>query len=378
MLIGIDTTRADYLGKMGVEWYAWHVIQALKKTAGQEDQSWLLYARQSLSAELGELPANWHERPLAWPPRYLWTQLRLSLELVRHTPDVLFVPAHGLPRIVPKKTVVTMHDVGFFRHPKLYSRTARMWHALVARDTARRASRIITVSEYSKQEIVHYCDVNPDRVSVVYPGADHLLQGEEVAPFEIQDVGNRYRLSSKYFVHVGRLEAKKNILTLIEAFRRYKEDRGLGDPVVLVLAGTPGEGYGDIQQAIRRTGLAESIIQTGYVAEEDKRALIAGAIALVHPAWYEGFGFTPLEAMSLHCPVICSRAGSLPEVVGLENALWFEPGDPEALAQLLSRVTQDEVLRQSLLVQAKTWTTRYTWEQTAAQTLDLLTNWNGC
>ncbi len=375
MLIGLEASRADHAEKTGVEWYAWHLIQALKTTPSQEAHSWILYSPHSLSGELGEMPENWHERPLAWPLKRLWTQIRLSFEITRHAPDVLFVPASALPRAIPRRTVVTIHDVGFFRYPELYSGSERTWQRLGTQDAVRRATRILTVSEYSKQEIIQYCNVNPDRITVVYPGVDHL-SNEEVTEFEKQDVVERYRIPGQYFLYIGRIESKKNILTLIEAFRRYKEDRGLGDPIALVLAGVPGEGYGAIKTAIRHTGLDASIIQTGYVAEEDKRALLAGAIALVHPSWYEGFGFTPLEAMRMNCPVICARVGSLPEVVGVDNALWFDPADPEALAQAFEHILREDGFRQTLRLQGPAWAGRYTWAETAAQTFDLLTDWD--
>ncbi len=375
MLIGIDASRANRTEKTGVEWYAWHLIQALKQHVGQDQYSWLLYSRKTLSAELGEAPMNWHERTLTWPFRSLWTQCRLSFELLQHRPDVLFVPSSALPRIVPHHSVVTIHDVGFFRHPELYSRSERNWQIASTRDSVRRASRILTVSEYSKQELVHFCDANPDRIQVIYPGVDHLAQ-TEVTDFEKHDVVNRYRIPGDYFLYVGRLDTKKNVPLLVEAFRRYKEDRGLGDPTALVLAGTPGEGFAAIQKAIDHTGLRASIIQTGYMAEEDKRALYAGAIALVHPSWYEGFGFTPLEALSVRCPVICSRVGSLPEVVGLDNALWFDPSDPEALVRLMDQIQQDHQARQTLADQGQHWASRYTWEQAAAQVFAALTEWS--
>ncbi len=369
MLIGIDASRADRLHKTGVEWYAWHLIQSLKRLPEQEAYNWLLYSRQSLSPQLGDAPANWHERVLSWPPKFLWTQLRMSFELARHKPDVLFIPAHVLPRVLPRRTIVTVHDVGFLRHPELYGTVQRWWQSVSTHDMLRRATRILTVSEYSKQEILHFCQVDADRVKVVYPGVDHLSQ-EEVTPFEKQDVIDRYRISGHYFLYIGRLEAKKNILTLIEGFRRYKEDRGLGDPLSLVLAGVPGEGYEQIQTAIERAGLGNAIIQTGYIAEEDKRALLAGAVALVHPSWYEGFAFSCLEAQLMSCPVVCSRAGALPEVVGVECAAWFDPADPEALAHMLDQITRDEVLRSQLRQAGAEWVKRYTWKQAAQDVLD--------
>lgn len=375
MLIGIDASRANHPEKTGVEWYSWHLIEALKRVPSEGMHTWMLYANHALQGELGEMPPEWHERPLPWSLRYLWTQLRLSAELLRHPPDVLFVPSHVLPRVLPRRSVVTIHDVGSFRHPELYSRTERLWQRIATRDTARRATRILTVSEYSKQEITHYYDVDPDRITVVYPGVDHLLQ-KEVTEFEIRDVAERYRIPGRYFLYVGRLESKKNILTLIEAFRRYKEDHGLGDPISLVLAGSPGEGYAAIQAAIERTGVVSSIVQTGYVTEGDKSALMAGALALIHPSWYEGFGFTPLEAMVMRCPVICSRVGSLPEVVGVENALWIDPADPETFVSAFERILRDEGLCHTLREQSHAWVARYTWERTAVQVLECLTRWD--
>lgn len=375
MLIGIDASRADRLEKTGVEWYAWHLIQALKKLSGQDAHSWLLYSERALSQALGDVPLNWHQQVLSWPFKRLWTQVRLSMEMAQRRPDVLFVPAHTLPRVVPGRTVATIHDVGFFRHPELYSSSERFWQKAALRMITRRATRILTVSEYSKQEIVQFCNVSPDRITVTYPGVDHLSV-EEVTAFAKQDVMDRYRIQGPYFLYLGRLETKKNITTLVEAFRRYKEDRGLGDPVCLVLAGTMGEGYGAIQAAITRAKLGTTLVQTGYMNEQDKRTLIAGALALVHPAWYEGFGFTPVEALRLGCPVICSRVGALPEVVGVENAAWFDPADPEALAQALDRTVRDEMGRLALVEDGRRWAARYTWETTAKQTLATLTDWS--
>ena len=375
MLIGIDASRADHLEKTGVEWYAWHLIQALKQLPAQEAHTWLLYSEQALSQALGDVPLSWHQRVLSWPLKRLWTQARLSVEMLQHKPDVLFIPAHTLPRVIPRRSVATIHDVGFFRHPELYSSSERLWQKLAVRSITRRATRILTVSEYSKQEIVQFCQVNPDRITVTYPGVDHLST-EEVTAFAKQDVMDRYRIQGPYFLYLGRLETKKNVATLVEAFRRYKEDRGLGDPVCLVLAGTVGDGYAAIQEATNRAKLGTALVQTGYVSEEDKRTLIAGALALVHPAWYEGFGFTPVEALRLGCPVICARVGSLPEVVGVENAVWFEPSDPEALAQALDRTVRDEASRLALIEEGRRWVTRYSWEVTAKQTLAALTDWS--
>ena len=121
MLIGIDASRANKPVKTGVEWYAFHLIQELKKqTAGSRHQ-WALYTNEPLTGELAQLPENWYEVRARWVPKYLWTQVRMTWEMWRRAPDVFFEPAHVLPPIRPEWSVVTVHDIGFHRYPLLYT-----------------------------------------------------------------------------------------------------------------------------------------------------------------------------------------------------------------------------------------------------------------
>ena len=173
MRIGIEASRANRSEKTGVEWYAHHLVQTLKTLPEAEDHSWLLYGNTPLAHGLERGPSNWHEVRLAWPPTYLWTQLRLSYEMWRHPPEVLFVPAHVLPRVIPRHTVVTVHDVGFARRPDLYpgfnrvpsmkTSAPRHFFEWSMRDIVKRASRILTVSEFSKAELVELYAADPAR-----------------------------------------------------------------------------------------------------------------------------------------------------------------------------------------------------------------------
>jgi glycosyltransferase involved in cell wall biosynthesis len=306
------------------------------------------------------------------------------LEMMMRPPEVLFVPAHVLPRAIPKRSVVTIHDVGFIRHPELYpgfnrlpgfpSSFPRRFLDWSTRDVVKRASRIITVSEFSKRELVDVYKADPERVFVTHLGIDH----ERYAPVPTEvsaDALQGFQIPTPYVLYVGRLEHKKNVTTLIEAFTRYKQERGIGDPLQLVLLGQPGAGHQAIVQAIQRSPARNEIHEVGYVSEEEKIAFLSGALALIHPSWYEGFGFTPLEAMACGCPVISSHAGSLPEVVGIENALWFSPSDPEALERCLFHLVEDASLQTQLRERGRAWVKRYTWESTARQTLPILTEW---
>lgn len=369
MLIGIDASRANRPRKTGVEWYSYHLIQHLKRLPQTADHSWLLYGNTPLTHGLEFGPPAWHETRLSWPPKYLWTQMRLSFEMWRRRPDVLYVPAHVLPRIIPRRSVVVMHDVGFRRMPSLYKPVQRLYHEWSSRDIVKRASRILTVSEFSRQEIIETFGAARDQVEVVYPGINHdryrRLPAEETASLLA-----RFRLTKPFFVYVGRLERKKNVALIVRAFLSAHPN------AELVLAGPPGLGYEEIEDLVRDSPLASAIHVVGYITEEEKVALLSGATALVHPAWYEGFGIPIVEAMACHCPVICSAVASLPEVAGQEHVQWFDPTSTEELAHEMQLALAPEDGRMRRLERAFEWAKQYTWEQAAEQTLRALTEWS--
>ncbi len=384
MIIGIEASRANRPQKTGVEWYAYQVIQGMKALPEAHDHSWLLYGNASLTNGLEQGPENWHEVRLRWPPKYLWTQLRLSYEMWRRPPELLFVPAHVLPRVIPKRTVVTIHDVGFHRWPDLYpgfnrvpgitTSAPRRFFEWSTRDIIKRASRILTVSVFSKQEIVEAYGADPERIFVTPLGLDHTRY-RRASPESCEPVLNRLRIITPFFLSVGRKEKKKNLETMVQAFERFKYARGMGDPFQLVLVGPSGIGAQELERRILASPARDFIQQIGYVSEEEKVALLSTASALIHASWYEGFGLPLLEAMACGCPVICSRVAALPEVVGEEQAWWFDPADPDALAHQMTRCLSDTQDRETRRAAGLNWVQRYRWEETARHTLDFLTRW---
>lgn len=374
MLIGIEASRANRLQKTGVEWYAHHVIQGLKRLPAADVHSWLLYSNDSLSQGLEKGPANWHERRLAWPPKYLWTQARLSWEMFRRAPQVLFVPAHILPRFSPKRSVVTVHDVGFARHPELYKPRQVTYHEWTTRDIARRGARVITVSEFCKREIHELYGIPIERIIVTPLGIDHA-KFKPIAAERITSVLTKYQVTAPYILYIGRLEKKKNTKFLIEAFIRYKAARGPADTLNLVLIGLPGAGFEEIKQVIVSAACRDQIILTGYVSEADKPALLSGALAYIQPSLYEGFGLPPLEAMACGTPVLSSTAGSLLEIVGEDNALFFQPDDHEALEQGIGLYVDYQEIREQHVRRGLAWVKRYDWTKTSKETLQALTSW---
>lgn len=375
MIIGIDASRANKNAKTGVEWYAFHLIQQLKTLSKGDPNSWILYTNEILKGGLEQLPDNWYEVRANWFLKKGWTQIRLSWEMLRRPAEVLFVPAHVLPRVMPKKNVVTVHDVGFHTNPHLYRSRDRRFHEWSTKDIAKRGNRIITVSEYSGREISEYYGISADKIAITPNGVDHDLYRPIAETQEVEERLKRYKLHKPYFLAIGRLEAKKNIANLVKAFSLFKARRGVGDPLTLVLIGNPGFGYEEIKRAIADSSYKESIVQLGYVPESDMPFLINAAEALVHPSWCEGFGIPPVQAMSCGCPVLASNIGALVEVIGRESAIFFPPGEPEAMVTAMNKIVDDTSLKQKLRMSGIIRASKYTWKATAEKTLPVLTEW---
>ncbi|HSD11964.1 MAG TPA: glycosyltransferase family 1 protein [Patescibacteria group bacterium] len=364
--IGIDASRANRAQRTGVEWYSYHVIQGLKKLIPSTYRV-LLYTEEPLRDGLEEHPPNWENRVLRWPPRRLWTQLRLSWEMLVRPPDLFFVPAHVVPMVTPKRTLTTLHDVAFMALPDAYRPIGRAYLTLMYRIAAARA-HILTVSEFSKGEIVRYFGADPGRITVTPLGFDAGRFGPATDD-EIRARLHALGVRRPYFLFVGRLESKKNIGGLIAAFRRYRAMRP-GDEARLVLVGKSGYGYA---REMRALGEAEklSVIQKGYVAPDDMRHLYGGATAFVFPSRYEGFGIPVLEAFACGTPVIASDVTSIPEVAG-DAALFVNPGDPEDIARAMAKVADDPALRASLAAKGLERVKRYSWASTAEKTWNVM------
>lgn len=359
-ILGIDASRANKPRKTGTESYAWHLIRLLQKYVPPETEA-LLYTRDSLEPSLRPSAPNWKEAILSWPPKFLWTLARLSWEMFRRPPDLLWIPTHTLPFFAPK-SVVTVHDVGFMVRPELYKSADRIYHLFSTARIIKNAAHIITVSEFSKKEIIKFCKVPADRVSVT-PLAPNL-EFRRLPELEIKKVLAKYGINEPYFIFTGRLEKKKNIGGLMAAFAAF---RAKHQNAKLVLVGRPGFGW----EEARKFCSNGSVIELGWARSADLPALVSGALALVLPSLYEGFGLPVLEAFASGTPVIASRAASLPEVGG-EAALYVDPEHPEEMAAAMGRIYKEPELRAKLSALGAERVKLYSWEKTAEATWEVL------
>jgi glycosyltransferase involved in cell wall biosynthesis len=411
MLIGIDASRATRALHTGTEAYSLHLIQALIEAGC--DHRFRLYmpvppAPGLLGVEQGvgsreygvgsrkygvgnrdygaasnlqppapspQPPAPSPQSPAPSPqlevriipfPR-LWTHLRLAWEVSRHPPDVLFIPAHVMPLVCPLPAAVTVHDLGYLHYPEAHRPLDRWYLDWTTRRHARLAARVIADSQATRADLMRYYGADPGRIAVVYPGRDEAL-GRVNDPAAIAAVKARYGVSGAYLLYLGTLQPRKNLVRLVEAFARLPSP---ASGYQLVLAGKRGWLYDDLFARVGSLGLSDRVLFPGYVADEDKAALISGATALVYPSLYEGFGLPVLEAMACGTPVLTSNVSSLPEVAG-DAALLIDPLEVDAIAAGMAHLTADADLRRSLVAKGYAQVRKFSWADAARQVLQVL------
>jgi glycosyltransferase involved in cell wall biosynthesis len=360
VIIGIDASRAVAAQATGTEFYSRHLIRALIDLA--PDRRFRLYFNRPPPADAfgGE---NVERRVIPLPR--LWTHVRLALEVARHPPDILFVPAHVLPILHPRHSVVTVHDLGYLHFPDAHPLAQRLYLDLSTRWNARAATRIIADSQATRQDLIQHYRTPPDKITVAYPGIDPSLRRVEDAA-QVQSVKARYGIEGDYLLYLGTLQPRKNLARLIETAIRSR-----AKSTKLVIAGKKGWLYHNLFAQVARLGLTDRVRFIGYVPDADKAALLSGATAFAYPSLHEGFGFPVLEAMVCGTPVICSNTSSLPEVAG-DAALLVDPLDVDALAAAIDRVTTDAGLRGALVGRGHVQAARFTWTACARTVLGVL------
>ncbi len=308
-----------------------------------------------------------HVRPARWPTerpwvRIAWEQLGQPLALRRDRPDLLHATAFVAPLISHLPYLITVYDLSFALFPNLFRGPNQAYLRIFTRRSARRARRVIAISDHTRRDAHRLYGVPLDRIDVAYPGVDarfRQLPREAVEAFR-----RKHNLPERFFLYVGTLEPRKNLSRLIEAVAQL-EMRDWR----LVIVGGKGWLYGDLFAKVKSLGLGERVTFAGYAPDEDLPLWYNAATAFVYPSLYEGFGMPPLEAMACGTPVIASDAAALPEAVG-DAGLTIRPDDVPGLAQAMRRVWDDASLRSDLSRRGTEQAGRFTWEATARATVE--------
>ncbi len=364
MLIGIDASRAVVALRTGTERYGLEISRAL--IAANPSDRFVLYFNRPPPPDL--FPTDDHAVHRVIPAPRFWTLIRLSVEMARRPPDVLFVPSHSLPLVLPRASVATIHDLGYLHFPSEHG-PSRWLRDLANRWSAARASRIITVSAATRDDLIRHYRVSADRITVIHHGVDPSFGRADAG--EVARVRGHHGLDGPYFLFVGTLQPRKNYERLLAAFDRAVA-RDARSPS-LAIVGALGWQSARLQRAVGAlsSSARQKVRLLGYVSDGDLPALLTGATALAFPSLYEGFGLPALEAMACGTPVLTSSTSSLSEVVG-EAGLLVDPLDAGQIADALRRLAADVRLRGELASRGRERAAAFTWERAARQTLEAL------
>lgn len=360
MRIGFDRSIV-HINQAGSAIYAGSLFQALAQAVCAPDVMFPLEVKQRRDMAA---PKTVRTRLDTLYRDLVWTHLVLPWQARRAKLSLLHMPANVVPAWSPCPTVVSILDTTIFQSPQNFPAWQRSYARVFTPLSARRAARIITISQQSKRDIVRQFGVPPEKVSVTYLGA--AADFKPLPAVEIEAVRRQYGLD-RFILTVGSLEPRKNIVRLLQALARLHQ-AGLRLP--LVHAGPPGWLYGDILAEVERLGLKDSVRFLGRVPKSDLARLYNAAAVFAYPSLYEGFGLPVLEAMASGCPVITSSVSSLPEVAG-EAAILVDPLEVDQLAGALQAVLdspeQAGEMRRLGLIQAGL----FSWERCAAETYQI-------
>lgn len=263
-----------------------------------------------------------------------------------------------VPPGVKGKRIAVIHDMAYMSCPETVRRKTRRMLEASMKNSCKRVDKIITISEFSKSEILKYLPVEPDKIEVVPWGVDFNVYHDQYPADKIEHAGRKYCARDEYILYLGTIEPRKNLERLIRAYAMlYDKDKNIP---ALVLAGQKGWYYDEIFGSVKELHLEEKVKFLGYVPEEDVPLLLCGAKMFVFPSLYEGFGLPPLEAMACGTPVVTSNAASLPEFTK-DVAMLVDPLDIASIAEGMDVVLQDDQLRKELIEKGLERSREYTW-----------------
>ena len=369
MIIGIDGNEANVSKRVGISEYAYQLLRQFSEFRIQ-NLEFRIYLKDTPVEDLPKENEYWQYRVLK--PGKMWTQWRLPLDLYwsRPRPDVFFSPTHYAPRFSPVPTVVSIMDLSYLYFPEMFKKSdlyqLKSWSAY----SIRKASRVLTISNSSRSDIIKEYKVSSDKVVVTYPGikstatlATHI--------YSMNELKSQYGISSNFILFVGTLQPRKNIIKLIEAFSKVVDSKKSPHDLQLVVIGKKGWLYEEILETPERLGVADRVKFLHTVSDEELSLFYKHALCYVLPSLYEGFGLPVLEAMEQGCPVITSNISSLPEAGG-DAAMYVDPEDVSDIAEKMVKLISDDKLRKEMVEKGKKQVAKFSWEKTAKETLKVL------
>jgi len=361
--IAIDARK---LHDFGIGTYIRNLVRYLARI--DSDTEYQVICRPPDREQIAAYGPNITPVPEAASPYSIAEQLRIPIVLRRHHTQLFHAPHYVLPPMVPCRSVVTIHDCIHLMFPQyLPNRAAYVYAKASMWSAARRASRVLTVSEASKRDILRFFDI-PEQKIVVIPNAFDERFAVEPPPDDVHRVRERFQLDNRYVLYAGNIKPHKNVVRLIEAFAIVR--RKLGEDLKLLIIGDEISKHAALRRTVHRHQLHKYVRFLGFVPDQTLAILYRLAAVFVFPSLYEGFGLPPLEAMASGTPVVTSNVSSLPEVVG-DAAILVDPYDAGSIAEGIASVLGDEALRLEMIRRGFARARQFSWERSVARTHEI-------
>lgn len=371
MRIGID---ARFYGPQtkGLGRYCEKLVQYLQVLDQQNE--YIIFLRKENWGEFTPENKNFSKVLADFRWYSLAEQFKMPSLLRQQKLDLMHFPHFNVPLFYRGKFVVTIHDLILTHFPTQRASTLspflywfkHLAYRAVIRRAIKKAVKIITISEYSKKQIVENFRINPAKIAVTYEATSDF----KPTPAKIKESEFllKYRLKFPYLLYVGNAYPHKNLERLISVFKNLTREKKLD--LNLVFVGKLDYFYARLQNLAKQLKLIDKVFFLGYVEDEELKFLYQKARLYVFPSLAEGFGLPPLEAMTQGLPVISSNASCLPEILG-EAAYYFYPDQDKSLAEAILRMIEDENLRKSFIVKGEAQAKKYSWPALAQKTLEL-------
>ncbi len=363
MRIAIDIRK---LHDFGIGTYVRNLIRHLARI--DRDTEYVLLCRRADCPVAAELGPNFRAVIENSPSYSVTEQLHVPMALLRERVDLFHAPHYVLPPLTPSRAIVTIHDCIHLTFPQyLPNRLAYAYARAAMWTAAKRATRILTVSEASKRDILRFFHVPDSKIAVIYNAIDERF-GEPPPEEEFARVRDRFQLNEQFVLYAGTVKPHKNVERLIDAIHLLHED-GFGQLRLLII-GDEITRHPALRRAVHRYGLHKFVRFHGFVPDRTLAVLYRLASAFVFPSLYEGFGLPPLEAMASGTPVVTSNVSSLPEVVG-DAAVLVDPYEAASIADGVRRVLTDETLRRELRARGLERARRYSWDRSVRRVREI-------
>lgn len=295
--------------------------------------------------------------PILW---WIWLNITVPIYLFFLKPDIFFSPDGFLPSFLKCKKVIVIHDINFEHYPKDLPFFIRLFYRTYFKKFAQKADNILTVSNYSKKDLVETYGIDENKIEVVYN--DAAADYRPLDDSEKLEVKKKYTKGSDYLIFVGNIHPRKNIKRLILAFEKFKQDNT--SDVKLVIVGSYFFKNKELFETYKKLNFKNEIIFTGRLEIDELTKLMGAALALVFVPYFEGFGMPLVEAMKCNVPIIASNQTSIPEVVG-EAALLVNPFEVESITNAIKNLVFDVNLRQSLIQKGTQQAKKFSWDNSA-------------